>query len=256
MSVPEASLQSLTTDTSAILNGLLKPGMMSDKVEEDERRASVTRWQNIIGTPAKIESVSPRMPGTLYTPTVTKSSLDPDGPSSVIVDTKDSLHFVDEQGKPVTRMPSALPTPSNAKLAEPSADLPATQEDLTASQGNSASSHHLMRSMSLEEREAFLNDLVQTCKAPPASVFVLPMDEILGAKQSAIKRGFHCHVHDLENGDGWLIIGMDSQAVESLFEGIEGRAEDRMNGGGGGFKAAMGGAIAGSVATWTTLAYA
>jgi hypothetical protein len=108
--------------------------------------------------------------------------------------------------------------------------------------------------MSLEERHAFLNDLVKSSKAPPASVFVLPVDEISEMRKSAIERGFHCRVHDLKNGDGWLIVGMDRQAVEDLFVGVEGGGKEK-DASGGGFRAAVGGAIFGSVATWTSLAY-
>ena len=258
--VPEASLQSLTTDPSAILNGLLQPGMMVDKVEDDERRASVTRWQNMIDTPTKSEKKgSARMPGTLITPTATKSSLDSDLQSSLIVGTKGSIHSVDDEKIPAVRMPGAIFTPAATRLTmEPgSTDLIATQEEPAAPQTSSASCNQLMRSMSREERDIFLNDLVQTSKASPASVFVLPMEEIPKERQSATSLGFHCRVHDLENGDGWLIIGMDRQAVEALFIGVEGGVKEQTKPArGGGFKAAVGGAFVGSVATWTTLAYA
>jgi len=242
--VLEASLESLPRGTSTILNGLLKPGMMSNEVEEDERRASVTRWQNMIT--AEVQKVSARMPGTLNTPTTTSASLD-DGLSSLMFGTKGPLQNADEQKKPSIRMPGSLSTPSIAE------DFVATQES-TASQGDSASSKHVMRSMSMEEREAFLNELVQSSKVLPATVFVLPIDEIPEAQKSATERGFYCRVHDLENGDGWLIIGMDGQAVDALLVGVEGDAKDKSDAGGG-FRAVVGGVIVGSMATWTGLAY-
>lgn len=253
----EASLESLTTDASAILNGLLQPGMMVNKVEEDERRASVTRWQNMIATPTKSEKVSARMPGTLNTPSATESSLDSKALSSLVVATKGSLHSTDKERKPAVRMPGAISTPSTTRLTmEPtSVDLVATQEESDASQGSSASSNHLMRSMSLEERHVFLNNLVETSKAPPATVFVLPLDEIPAVQQAATKLGFYCRVYDLENGEGWLIIGMDRQAVDGLFVGVEsGDKEEKKTG--SVFRAAVGGAIAGSMAAWTGLAFA
>lgn len=255
--IPEASLESLTTDTNAILNRLLQPGMMDNKVEEDERRASVTRWQDMIATPTNSnKKVLARMPGTLITPSTTKSSFAPDELSSIIVGTKGPLHSADGEKRPSTQIPGAIFTPSATKLTtEPTPiDLLATQEVSTASQSSSASSNHLVRSMSLEERHAFLNDLVKSSKAPPASVFVLPVDEIPEMRKSAIERGFHCRVHDLKNGDGWLIVGMDRQAVEDLFVGVEGGGKEK-DASGGGFRAAVGGAIFGSVATWTSLAY-
>jgi hypothetical protein len=259
MPILEASLESLTTDASAILNGLAQPGMMDNKIEEEERRASVTRWQDMIATPTKSEKVSARMPGTLITPSTTKSSLGPDGLSSLIVGTKSSPNFGDKE-KPAVRMPGAIytPSPASTRLSmEPtSVGLVATQEESIASQASCASSTHLMRSMSLEERQAFLNQLAETSKAPPPSVFVLFMDEIPALQQTASKLGFHCRVHDLENGEGWLIIGMDRQAVENLFVGVKGGVKEEKNNTGGVFRAAVGGAFAGSVATWTTLAYA
>lgn len=232
-----------------------EPGMMGDEIDEDERRASITRWQNMIATPTKLK-VSTRMPGALISPSTTNSSLVRDGLSS-LVDTKKSLHPADDEKKPSVRMPGAIFSPSTTSIAmEPtSVDLVATQEVLTASRGGSASEKKLMRSMSVEERHAFLNDLVTTSKAPPATVFVLPMDEIPAARQSATKLGFYCRVHDLENGEGWLIIGMDAQAVEDLFDGMEGGTKETKKTSGG-LRAVVGGAIAGGVATWTGLAYA
>jgi len=231
--------------------------MMDNKVEEDERRASVSRWQNMIATPTKSDKkVSARMPGTLITPSTTKSSFATDGLSSIVVGTKGPLDSADGEKKPSVRMSGAVFTPSATKLTmEPMPiDLGATQEVSIASQSSSASSNHLMRSMSLEERHAFLNDLVESSKAPPATVFVLPMDEIPEMRKSATERGFHCRVHDLENGDGWLILGMDGQAVDNLFAGVKGGVKEK-DVSGGGFRAAVGGVIIGSVATWTGLAY-
>jgi hypothetical protein len=231
--------------------------MMVNKVEEDERRASVTRWQNMIATPTKSEKVSARMPGTLNTPSATESSLGSEALSSLVVGTKGSLHSTDKERKPVVRMPGAISTPSTTRLTmEPtSVDLVATQEESDAPQGSSASSNHLMRSMSLEERHVFLNNLAETSKAPPATVFVLPLDEIPEVQQAATKLGFHCRVYDLENGEGWLIMGMDRQAVNGLFVGVEGGDKEEKNAGSV-FRAAVGGAIAGTMATWTGLAFA
>ena len=254
-SIPEASLETLNTDTSALLDGLLRPGMMDNKVSEDERIASVTRWQNLVATPTKSKKTSPRMPGTLHTPSTTKSSLDSDDLSSHVVGVKEPLQPTNEEKKPLVRMPGAMITPSITRLKmEPtSIDLVATHETSTTSEAGSASANKLMRSMSLEEREKYLNNLATTSKAPPATVFVLPMDEIPQQQRHATELGFHCRVHDLENGEGWFIVGMDGQAVEDLFAGVE--AEKNASGGEG-FGSAVRGAIAGSVGTWMVLAYA
>lgn len=112
--------------------------------------------------------------------------------------------------------------------------------------------------MSFEERASFLDDLVNNSRAPPASVFTLPMTEIYSVEQSAIKRRFHCRVVDLQNGsgDGWLILGMDRYAVEALFAGVQGGLEkSEPKAGGGGFRAVAGGAVAGAVAAWGGLAF-
>jgi len=140
---------------------------------------------------------------------------------------------------------------------EPTAlDLDTSDESSShTSSASSASSKDLMRSMSVEQRDEFLNNLVKTSKAPPATAFVLPADEILTAQLSANKLGFYTRVFDLKkSGEGWLFIGMDKQSVDDLFAGVESGAKKDV--GGGGFKAVASGVVAGAVATWTGLAFA
>ena len=263
--LPEASLASLTTNSSEILNKLLQPGMMDNNlhVGEEERRAHADRIQNItiVSSPAPKSGrrYSARMPGTLVTPSITVQS----------IQTKEAIEASDEWNrKPTILMPGAFMT--TRPVAPPSNDLVidkyesespvSTQPDPQPQPGSSTSTYPkpLMKSMSFEERATFLDDLVNNSRAPPASVFTLPMTEIYSVEKSAIKRHFHCRVADLQNGtgDGWLILGMDKEAVEALFDGITGGLKKiEPKAGGGKFKAIAGGAVAGAVATWGGLAF-
>lgn len=260
--LPEASLSSLTTNSSAILNSLLQPGMMDDNLDmvEEERRAHADRMKNIIvvssPTPKSGRRYSTRMPGTLITPSPTVQSIQ----SSMADETSDDL-----ERKPTIPMPGAFMTetrPSDnlaihkCKSESPvSSQFDASQPPFVSS--TSTNPKPLMKSMSFEERAIFLDDLVDNSRAP-ASVFTLPMTEIYSVEQSAVKRRFHCRVADLQNGtgDGWLILGMDKEAVEALHAGIRGglkKPEPKVSG--GGFRAIAGGAVAGAVATWGGLAF-
>lgn len=256
ITAPEASLASLNMDSSEILNRLLQPGIMDNNVEEDEeeKRATVAKWQQTmtpVATPTK--RGKSRMPGTLITPSTTKASLDPDG----FIATQSSVQSKVEEPKPTVRMPGTLFSTSKITMEPTALDFD-TPEEPSPSHTSSASSKHLMRSMSVEERDEFLNSLVKTSRSPPATAFVLPVGEILTAQLSASKLGFHTRVyeqHDLKkSGEGWLFIGMDRQAVEDLFISVESGA--KKNVGGVGFKAVASGVVAGAVATWTGLAFA
>lgn len=259
--VPEASLASLSTDASAILNGLLQPGMMDDNVQEDER-ALIRRWHDkIIVTPSK--AGKQRMPGNLFTPSTTPSTtMSLMQPISQQLDATQRSNWGWER-KPTIPMPGAFMTSATTKVPIENEDededmesesLVSTQPVSVSSYTSSATSKHLMRSMSVEERHDFLDGLVRTSKAPPASVFVLPMGEIQSTEISATHLGFHCRTIDLGNGEGWLIMGMEMKAVEVLFTSVQGDASKKN--GGCCFKAAAGGAVAGAVATWTALAFA
>lgn len=227
---------------------------MDDDAEEDEdeRKAAVARWQDTItqaGSPVPGRRKSGRMPGTHITPSTTKTSLEPDE----FIATQTSFQPKVDETKPTVRMPGTFATSSKLSVEPTALDLNATQEP-SPNHVSSASSKHLMRSMSVEERDEFLNNLVKTSKAPPATAFVLPIGETLSAQSAANKLGFYSRVFDLNNGEGWLFIGMNREAVEDLFTGVESGV--KKNVGGGGFKAVAGGVVAGAVATWTGLAFA
>ena len=164
-----------------------------------------------------------------------------------------------------SRMPGTLHTPT------PSFFLP-TQEpvkDHVASSGSFPTAaipraRPPVRSMSTEERQAFITELNQCSKAPPACVYVLPIQDIPAIKRSAEKVGFHARIAtscgtDEDVTDGWLILGRDKMAVEALQAKLEcekgqgvtlGQKNRR-----GRLGAAAGGAIVGAVATWTGLAF-
>lgn len=253
---PEASLASLTSDSSEILNRLLQPGIMDDDIEEDddERQATVARWQDTMArsgsptTPGRRKSA--RMPGTLITPSTTKTSFESD---SFLVAHSSLQSEVDDKTKPTVRMPGAFATLSKLS-SEPTVLELDTTKNSSLTHVNSDGSKHLMRSMSVEERDKFLDNLVKTSKAPPATAFVLPIGETLSAQSSAKKLGFYSRVFDLKSGEGWLFIGMDREAVDDLFTSVESGV--KKNASGGGFKAVASGMVAGAVATWTGLAFA
>lgn len=249
----EASLASISTDANEVLNRLLQPGIMNDEIGDDERRVNVERWQNLV-TPSKATKAKPRMPGTLITPSTTKSSVGAGELSSFMVGNRPPSQVKVEETKPRARISSALQPAPTLAVEEDFTDLVATQQAISSSHFSSSStgSQPLARSMSVEERHTFLNNLAATSQAPPATVFVLPIAEIPAEQQSAMKLGFYCRSVVLMNGLGWLIIGMDQQAVEGLFASVQGTAKGIS---GGALRAAAGGAVAGAVATWTGLAF-
>lgn len=273
----QPSLASLGSDSSEILNGLLQPGMMDSNldVDEEDRRAHAERMKNInvvAGTPGPKSGrkSAVRMPGTLITPSVQSMQSNEATHASLLSDDLDR--------KPTILMPGAFMTTTSTpqkptdnssyeyiiEKYEPESPVSTQPNSRPLSRASSTSSTNtakpLMKTMSWEERGSFLDELCRNSRAPPASVFTLPMSEIYSVEQSALKRRFHCRVVDLKNssGDGWLILGMDKDAVEALFAGLQGgilkTPEPKV--GGGGFRAVAGGAVAGAVATWGGLAFA
>lgn len=162
-------------------------------------------------------------------------------------------------------MPGTLGTPNSSFLpTEPSssqdtahvnhASKSEIQEDVLSTRATIP----LVRSLSVEERKAFLDGIAEISKAPPATVYVLPMNDMLIVQQSAMKLGFCTRVVAPTKGsqevDGLLIIGKDSLAVEKLFGRL---ARDVKKGMGmRAVNAAAGGAVVGAVATFTGLAFA
>jgi hypothetical protein len=111
--------------------------------------------------------------------------------------------------------------------------------------------------LSQDERNAFLNGLAESAHAPPASAFIIPMNEIYQIQRSAAKVGFHSRVvAGDEDANGWLILGSDNRAVQLLFEEFNGQKKLRKQSrASGALRAAAGGAVVGAVATFTGLAF-
>lgn len=116
----------------------------------------------------------------------------------------------------------------------------------------------LERTLSMEERDNFLGELVKTSLA--ASVFSLEVDQVEAIQQSARKVGLHARVftpgeQPQNRRTCWLVLGRDEKAVKKLFdtvrtgslpEGLQTRC----------WVAGGAGAVAGALATWTGLALA
>ncbi|KII94655.1 hypothetical protein PLICRDRAFT_187130 [Plicaturopsis crispa FD-325 SS-3] len=207
------SLASLSTDSSQIVRNLLVKGITRDTVDEAERADVTARWQERIATPSKRESkaaVRARMPGTLNTP-------DP----SFWQSTQQTQQDEDETKTHHDR--------STDTVARP---------------------RPLARSMSVEERQNFLEGLKDTAKAAPATVYSLAVDEIAATQQSAAKIGFHSRALKGEDGDGLLIIGCDEAAVCALFDRLKNPTKQ-----GGAMRAVAGGAAMGAIGTWAGLAF-
>jgi hypothetical protein len=123
----------------------------------------------------------------------------------------------------------------------------------------------LTRSISTEGRQAFIAELNQCSKAPPACVYIFPIQDIPTIKYSAEKVGFHVRLvnrmfcgNERDVADGWLILGRDERAVQTLKAGLEsgnGEMREKRSRGGGVLSAAVGGAIVGAVVIFTGLAF-
>ena len=112
----------------------------------------------------------------------------------------------------------------------------------------------LARSMSVEERTAFLDGLSELSRGPPATVYSIHVLELQHMADSASKLGFHTGVVLPKTGprdEGLLILGRDLQAVEDLTARLSHESPKQS-----GVRAIAGGVVAGAVATFTGLALA
>jgi len=182
------------------------------------------------------------------------------------------LAISDPPGRPQLRtrliMPGTLHTPGASFFGTPTGSP--TREESVQTQTQPQAPNYtpratplpLARSLSIQERDAFLNGLMQAGHAPPAAVFAMHMDEIYQIQHAAAKVNFYSRVvPNIEGGEnGWLILGSDHQAVQLLFEGVSARGRDRpatqaKSTGRGRLSAVAGGAVIGAVATFTGLAF-
>ncbi|KAA1466564.1 hypothetical protein DENSPDRAFT_831417 [Dentipellis sp. KUC8613] len=219
------TLDSLTTNSSAIVHKLLEPGIMNDDSGDEDIGARIAQWQQKVERPkAEIRKKEGRiMPGTLLTP---RNSLLPTEPAS-----SQEQH----------------PAHEVTKTDVEEEELPRTRH-----------STPLVRTMSMEERSAFLDGLAEISKAPPAAVYIVPLADLPMMEASATKVGFPARSltpsKKKSEADGLLIVGSDASAVQKLYERL---ALDIKNGKGmRTINAAAGGAVVGAVATFTGLAFA
>jgi hypothetical protein len=112
----------------------------------------------------------------------------------------------------------------------------------------------LVRSMSVEERMAFLDGLAELSRGPPATVYLIHVHELHRMAEAARKHGFHAGTvlpQTDSREEGLLILGRDLGAVEDLLGKLS-REYTKQSG----IHAVAGGAIVGAVATFTGLALA
>ncbi|KAK2465979.1 hypothetical protein APHAL10511_001620 [Amanita phalloides] len=127
---------------------------------------------------------------------------------------------------------------------------------LVPSRSGSASSRRLVRSMSMEEREAFLESLT---RASGAIVYVVPKADIFDVRASAVKLGFRTRIvmneEDKDDLQALLILARDEDVVEWLTGRIEKEDKEATMAMKCGFGLVAGGAVIGVVGTWAGLAF-
>lgn len=187
---------------------------------DEDAQAPLRKWREAVSAPVKKREEL--MPGTLVTP---NSSMFATEPASDHEDA-DAFHGA----KTDVEDEDFIPTPH-------------------ASQG-------LIRSLSMEERSAFLDGLAEISKAPPATVYIVPMADLPMLQASAKKVGFCTRavppVNGSEEDDGLFIIGRDDTAVERLHGELSKDLKKKRR-----ISAVQlaGGAMMGAVATFGTLAF-
>jgi hypothetical protein len=241
----EASLASLSTTSREVLNLISQPGMMRDNSIDDHAPRANMRMRQVVHWQETLQVIS-----------------DGPSPSSLAQTATDPVIHASSRSRSV--MPGTLLTPDSSIFGTPGGSPPPELSSSVAASSISTPSsllstpRPLARTLSVEERAAFLDGLIDSTRAPPASVFSLPMNEIYQIQHAAAKVGFYSRVvpSKAEGGEGWLILGSDDRAVHLLFEGISQRQqENQRRTGGRGLTVAAGGAVVGAVATFTGLAF-
>ncbi|KAL0950091.1 hypothetical protein HGRIS_010092 [Hohenbuehelia grisea] len=276
--VASDTLTSLSTTSSEIVTNLQRPGIMSKTSpvrngglafeEHDDLAAKVTkvvRWQDLVmaangsGTTEessvdrKPRSPAGRMPCTLVTPSPSVSllSIASQGPTTGSAASKsDSDPASSDLSSSISSLPSQVSSASTASTTRP-----------------------LSRTMSMEQRDAFLDRVNEAARA---TIYTLPTADVPTIQESATAVGYFSRVIEmpvrLENGkkgksaaseeddESWLILGRTERAVQRLYDSVQedlrardGQAKPRRTSGIG--AAAAGGAVIGAVATFTGLAF-
>lgn len=236
--VPDATVASFSTTSLEIVAQMLKPGILSDEsVDGEDRSTSIVRWQETLLNASIGKKV--KMPGALDTPS-------PDS----------SFHSEPAGDDPYLGKEEAL-MHMDVDASSPSPAL--TDQDMTtAPNSHRTTPAPLSRSMSMVEREAFIDNLTHTY-ASKAVIHIVPKLDIAIIQHSAGKIGLHNRVIVENSGDdGWLILGNDEKAVQRLFNRVKAGLDREANvreGGTSGLTVAAGGAIVGGLATFTGLAF-
>jgi len=159
-------------------------------------------------------------------------------------------------------MPGTLITPRPSFFTDvpPSEDMPQCNahldtKDTVIMPPPGVAAPPLARSMSMEERTAFLDGLAGLSRGPPASVYAIHAYELQQIAESAAKLGFHTGIVPPKTGpgeEGLLILGRDFGAVKDLHARLSGDGVLHQSS----IRAMAGGAVAGAVATFTGLALA
>lgn len=223
----EITLASLDSEASRLVRGLAEPGIMRNDVPDDTPATRVVRWRMNIPGEFEDDDGTPVPEGTPKATGSKPATPRPAAPSRPTTPKAGASTAREQQGGPETPKPKAL---TRVKQAKP-----------------------LGRTMSMEERDNFLQHMQQNAKAG-AQVFTMPRELLEDSVKQAQKVGFHAASfwrEDEQAGDGYIVLGMDKGAVRDLVKqaAVEGKAASPL-------KTGMAGAAAGAVAMLATLAYA
>lgn len=214
----EATIASLSTESSNILNRLLEPEQTRDPLAFLDKNVGGSHSPEFRRTSSKPRFKDGKtMPGTLITP----------HPSFL------------------TEVPPPQDTPQFNGHFDSKASV------ITRPQSPGPVARPLARSMSMEERTSFLDGLAELSRAPPATVYAIHAHELRPIAESAARLGFHTGTVLPESAEeGLLILGRDLGAVKDLLAKLSRDSQQS------GIRAMAGGAVAGAVATFTGLALA
>lgn len=231
-------METETKDLTAKLNTLsiTQPSLNPDDQEKRQRRRS-SGVHKLVANPT-LASLSMEAKNTLEE--VLRSGL------------HDEAIPEDEAKVDVVRWRDNLDTPTKPKICDGRAAT------LSGEQRRVSGLKPLGRTLSMEERETFLGELAHASLA--ASVFSLDIQQAEAVQQTARKIGLYvCAVkpkNQTENGPMcWLVLGNNEEAVKRLAATLDGGVlpkglQTRK------WAIAGGSAMAGALATWTSLALA
>jgi len=217
---PGESLASLSTNSSAIVAGMLQHGLFGE--DGDEEGGTGKNGKSEEGSDSKLgtRTAAPQviMPCSFYPPSAASSQ------ATVMQDFEASDDFEGFEDGVFPRVVSATARP-----------------------------RPLTRTMTMEQRDEFINSLNQASKA---TVHCLPNDDIWTLQNEASKIGLHSRIVTLSDEDGLLVLGRDEKDVKELYRKVKQQNRAGAGSGGSGLRAAAGGAVVGAAATFAGLAFA